>query len=79
MSGENLGNKQTIILHNCIINDERYELIITSHRQTIGYIRTKRQTLRKKILTNKNKTLGNDFQIRNKRNTKTPQFKRLNK
>ena len=45
MSRDILGNKQTIILHNCIINDERYDLVVTPHRQTIGYIRTKRQTL----------------------------------
>ena len=45
MSRDNLGNKQTIILHNCIINDEKYDLVITPHRQTIGYIRTKRQIL----------------------------------
>ena len=50
MSGDNLEKKPTILLHNCIINDERYDLVITPHRQTIGYIRTKRQTLGKKIL-----------------------------
>ena len=48
MSKDNLGNKQTIILHNCKINDERYDLVITPHRKTKGYIRTKRQTLGKK-------------------------------
>ena len=50
MSRDNLGNKQTIIIHNCLINDEKYDLVTTPHRQTIGYIRTKRQTLRKKII-----------------------------
>ena len=54
MSKDNLGNKQTIVLHNSIINDERYDLEIKPHRQTIGYKRTKRQTLRKKYLTKKN-------------------------
>ena len=48
MSGENLGNKQTIIIHNCLIKDEQYDLVITPHRQSVGYIRTKTQTLRKK-------------------------------
>ena len=51
MSRDNLGSKQTIIFHNCIINDERYDLVITPHRQSIGYIRTKRQLLRKKIIS----------------------------
>ena len=62
MSRDNLGNKQTIIIDNCLVNDDKYDLIITPHRQTIGYIRTKRQTLRKKVINNKNKLLGNDFQ-----------------
>ena len=47
MSRDNLGNKQTIILHNCLINDKRYDLVITPHKQSVGYIRTKRQTLRR--------------------------------
>ena len=51
MSRDNLGNKQTIIKHNCLFNDEKYDLVITPRRQTIGYIRTKRQTIRKKIIS----------------------------
>ena len=43
MSKDNLGNKRIIILHNCIINDERYELVIAPHKQTIGYMRTKKK------------------------------------
>ena len=50
MSRDNLGSKQTIIIHNCLDNDGRYDLVITPHIQSIGYIRTKRQTLRKKII-----------------------------
>ena len=50
MSGDNLGNKQNFMIHNCLINNERYDLVITPHRQSIGYIRTKTQTLRKKII-----------------------------
>ena len=50
MSRDNLGNKQTIKIHNCLINDKRYDLIITPQRQPIGHIRKKRQTLRKKII-----------------------------
>ena len=51
MSLNNLGNKRTIILHNCKINNETYDLVITPHKQTIGYIRSKRQTIKRKILS----------------------------
>ena len=51
MSLNNLGNKQTIVLHNCKINNETYDLVITPHKQTIGYIRTKRQTIKRKVLS----------------------------
>ena len=51
MSLDNLGNKQTIILHNCEINNEKYDLVITPNRQSEGYIRTKRQTIKQKILS----------------------------
>ena len=51
MSLKNLGNKQTIVLHNCEINNETYDLVITPHKQTIGYIRTKRQTIKRKIIS----------------------------
>ena len=57
MSRENLGIKQSIILHNCKINHKKYDLVITPHRQTMGYIRTKRQTLRKKVI-NKRKQIS---------------------
>ena len=62
MSRDNLRNKQTFIIHNCLINDEKYDLVITPLRQTIGYTRTKLQTLRKKITNKQKKILGNDFQ-----------------
>ena len=51
MSPNNLGNKQTIVLLNCEIKKEKYDLVITPHKQTIGYIRTKRQTIKIKILS----------------------------
>ena len=57
MSRENLGNKQTIIIHNCLINDEKYDLVFTPHRQSVGYIGTKRETLRNKV--NKQKQIVN--------------------
>ena len=48
MSFKNLGNKQTIVLHNCEIDNQKYDLVITPHTQTVGYIRTKRQTIKTK-------------------------------
>ena len=64
MSGDKLGSKQTIILYNslkkfenlikklnCLIKIERCDLVITSHRQLTGYIRSKRQTRKKTIIT----------------------------
>ena len=51
MSLKNLGNKQTIVLHNCQIENHKYDLVKTPHTQTIEYIHTKRQTLKRKILS----------------------------
>ena len=50
MSFKNLGNKQTIVLHNCEKNNQKYDLVITPPTQTVGYIRTKRQTIKRKII-----------------------------
>ena len=47
MSFKKLGDKQTIVLHNCEIDNQKYDLVITPHIQTVGYIRTKRQTIKK--------------------------------
>ena len=33
---KNLGNKQTIVLHNCEIDNKKYDLLITPHTQTFG-------------------------------------------
>ena len=49
MSFKNLGNKQTILLHNCEIDNQKYDLVITPHTQTVGYILTKRQTKKEKL------------------------------
>ena len=49
MSFKNLGNKQTSFLHNCEIDNQKYDLVITPHTQTVGYIRTKRLTIKRKI------------------------------
>ena len=40
-------------LHSCLIKVERYDLVITPHKQTIGYIRSKRQTRKKAIIAKK--------------------------
>ena len=56
MSFKNLGNKQTIVLHNCEIDNQKYDLVITPHTQTVGYIRTKRLTIKRKII-NKQKQI----------------------
>ena len=60
MSRDKLGSKQTTVLHNCLFENERYDLEITPHRQTKEYIRSKSQT-RKKSQENKNKSLREDF------------------
>ena len=81
MSRDNLGNKHSIIIHNCLINDNRYDLVITPHRQSVGYIRTKTKTLRtnkNKLLEKKFKTKKRSLRIRNK-HTRISQFKKLNK
>ena len=64
MSKNSLRNKQTIVLHKCIINDERYDLKITSHRQTIGYIKLKRQELRKKSISKEKQIIRKRFSKR---------------
>ena len=51
MSLKNLGNKQTIVLHNCEIDNQKYDLVITQNTQTVGYIRTKRQTMKRKFIS----------------------------
>ena len=51
MSFKNLGNKQLIVLHNFEIDNQKYDLVITPHTQTVGYIRTKRQTIKRKSIS----------------------------
>ena len=62
MSLDNLGNKQTIILHNCEINNEKFDLVITPHRQSTGYIRTKRQKIKRKFLGKQRQITRKEFQ-----------------
>ena len=61
MSFKNLGNKQTIVLHNCEIDNKKYDLVITPHTQTVGYIRTKRQTMKRKIINKQRKITQKRF------------------
>ena len=64
MSLNNLRNKQTIVLHNCEINNETYDLVITPHKQTFGYIRTKRQTIKRKIISKQRQIIRKKFSKR---------------
>ena len=86
MSFKSLGNKQTIVLHNCEIDNKKYDLVITPHTQTVGYIRTKRQTLKRKIITKQRqntkkifKKPKRIFRIRNQQFRRTLQTKRINR
>ena len=87
MSFKNLGNKQTIVLHNCEIDNKKYDLVITPHTQTVGYIRTKRQTLKRKIITKQKtnytkkifKKSKRIFRIRNQQFRRTLYTKRINR
>ena len=64
MSRDDLENKQTIVIHNCLTNDNKYDLVITPHRQSVGYIRTKRQTLRKKLINKQKQNIRKRFSKR---------------
>ena len=75
MSRDNLGNKQTIIINNCLFKDDKYDLVITPHRQTIGYIRTKRQTLRKKNINKQKEVIRKRFSKRRNASTKILKLK----
>ena len=61
MSLKNLGNKQTIVLENFQRNNQKYDIVITPHTQTIGYIRTKRQKIKRKIISKKRQITLKDF------------------
>ena len=66
MSFKSLRNKQTIVLHNCEIDNKKYDLVITPHTQTVGYIRTKRQTIKRKIINKQRQITRKKFsKIRN--------------
>ena len=64
MSLNNLENKQTIVLHNCEINNEIYDFEFTPHKQTIGYIQTKRQTIKGKIISKQKQIIRKRFSKR---------------
>ena len=51
MSLKYLGNKQTIVIQNCEIENQNYDLVITPHTQKVEYIHTKRQTLKITIIS----------------------------
>ena len=60
----NLGSKETIKLHNSLNKKERYDVVITPHRQTIGYIRSKRQTRKKTIIAKQKQIIKRRFSKR---------------
>ena len=41
----------TITLQKCLIKDEKYDFVVTTYRQTIGFNRSKRQTRKNTIMT----------------------------
>ena len=57
-----LGSKQTITLHKFLIKNQRYDLVILPQKQTIGYIRSKRQTCKKTITRKQKQILKDGFQ-----------------
>ena len=75
MSRDNLGNRQTIIVHNCLNNDEKHDLVIKPKRQTIGYIKTKRQTLRKKTINKQKQIIRKRFSKQRNASTKILKIK----
>ena len=57
MSKDNLGNKQMLILNDCLFKDKRYDLAITPHKQKKGFIRFKKKQETRQKSQNKNKLL----------------------
>ena len=51
MSRDYLGSKQTIVFHKCLFKNDRYDLVITPNRETIGFIKSKIQTPKNTIIT----------------------------
>ena len=49
------------MIHNCLINDDKFDLVNTSHRQSVGSIIKKRQTLRKKTINKQKQTIRKSF------------------
>ena len=60
MPRDNLGSKQTIVLRDSLIKNERYDLLITMHRQTIGHNRSKDKHV-KKIITKQRQIIKGKF------------------
>ena len=56
-----LGNKQTIILFDCLFKDARYDILIIPQRQKVRHNRSKKQTKKKVILSNKKRIINSNF------------------
>ena len=61
MSRDNFRNKQTIKLHKCLLKVERYDLVITPHKQKVGYIRSESNQKTKQKIKNKIKQKNQNF------------------
>ena len=77
MSKENLGNKQKIVHNICLIKYERYDPLITPHKQKIGSIRLKKQTKKKVIITKQNQTINQKFPERESYSATKQELKKL--
>ena len=61
MSRDNLGSRQKMIADNCLIKDERYNLVNTPFKQTFGYFTLKRQTQKKTIIAKQKQIIKPGF------------------
>ena len=50
--GQNFAGTQMILKMVIGASGKKYDLVITPHTQTVGYIRTKRLTIKRKIINN---------------------------
>ena len=57
MSKDNLGNKKMLILNDGLFKHERYDFPITPHKQKKGFIRLRKQTRNKSIITKQKQIL----------------------
>ena len=61
MSRDKLGSKQLIVLQNYLFQNERYDFVFTPRRQSVGYIKLKRQTGKKAIIAKRKHLMKRRF------------------